>query len=163
MCSLVYLLNISYMQRCTETVTFQDKSQPMEETLASLGSFRFVNTARLSLQVGTDSCPDQSCRVRQEHLLHPVSPRDACSTCLLIFFSLGVPSSRTAPGQFEEAQLSKVSMSWGRDHYVVPAQRKYSLDPEETAKAMPQATKTECMSQQDDYHLINLRFPGRNL
>lgn len=153
MSSHVYLLNISYLQRCTETVTSQDKSQPMEETLASLGLFRFVNTARLSLQVGTDSCPDQSYGVRQEHLLHPVSPRDACSTCLLIFCSLGASSSRTARG----------SPVVQRDHYIVPAQRKYSLDPGEEAKAMPQATKVECMSQQYDYHLINLRIPGGNL
>lgn len=88
------LLSISYVQSCTEMVTPPRQSQPMEETLMSLGSFGFVNTARLSHQMGTGSCPDQSYRVRQEHTLHPVSPKDAHSARLYVFCSLGVPSSR---------------------------------------------------------------------
>jgi hypothetical protein len=47
------------------------QSQSMEETLAPWGSFGFVNMVRLSLQVGTDSCPDQTYRVRQENIIHP--------------------------------------------------------------------------------------------
>lgn len=69
--SYVCFLNISYMQSCTEMVTSQDDYCPIEETLESLGSLQFG----LSIQVGTDSCPDQSQGQAGAHPLSCVSQR----------------------------------------------------------------------------------------
>lgn len=132
------LLNISYIPNHTEgDGHIPGQSQQMEETLESLGLFRFVNTIRPSLQGELVHAQSSHIGSGRTSVFIQCPPKTLFLYLLLIPATLGQlpsPGSPAAQGLRELPDEGGV----GRLH-VVPAQGESSLDPGEEAKATVQA------------------------